>query len=175
VATRRPGDVRIVVLGAVGLALLAVAFIGVPLLVQRLAPDQRSTEAAPLALASGELGGDDALTSGALRLSGDCAVLEHDDARTTLIVWPASRTTWEADLGIIRFERRDGGILEVADGATVRFAGSGGSFDSGDSSEGVKRSEWLASVEWSVEPAAECHADGFWFVGDIVDPTGNAP
>ena len=122
-------------------------------------------------MAEGEVGGDDALITGTLRLTGDCALLEQGNGQTTILVWPTGRTSWNSSRSTVSLEQRDGRTVELADGDAAGFAGSGGMFGPDGSPEAVAWPDWLATLDWTAEPDPACQAEGFWMVGEVVEST----
>lgn len=127
-----------------------------------------SEEWGPLAVSRHPTGGDTALTSGVLRVSDQCVVLELPDGGVALVVWPGSQTEWDAADGRIRFHKPDGSVTELRDGQQVSLAGSGTLFDGDQPAEATSRDVWMASIDWAAEPDPDCPIDSSWSVGDVL-------
>lgn len=115
------------------------------------------------------MGGDNALTTGTLRIADECVVLEGIDGSTTLPVWSAEQTTWDQGSHNILFKRRDGRVINLTDGQQVGLGGSGVAFDGEEAGiEGMSWEEWVDSIDWQAEPHPSCSVDSSWSVGDVL-------
>lgn len=124
-----------------------------------------SGEWGPLAVSQLSLGGDTALTEGTLRISDACVLLEGADGSGTLLVWPREQTTWDPSARLIRFQNRDGRVIDLGDGQRVRFGGSGVSFGDAPSGDITTWDAWVNRIAWEAEPDPACSADSSWSVG----------
>ena len=87
-----------------------------------------------------------------------------------LLVWPADRTTWNAQARTITFDNYEsrgdpdaGRRVTVGDGMRVVLGGSGGSIaESGTTTEG-----WVERRQWVARPAASCPLEEWWSVGAL--------
>lgn len=123
--------------------------------------DPSSTSPGPLALAE-NVGGPEALTSGTLRVTNECVLL-NEQGDEALLVWPADRTSWDPESGRIRFELDDARRVELADGDAVTLGGGGASV----TESGRPAEELISDIEWVAEPAASCIRDAIWSVGNV--------
>ena len=116
----------------------------------------------PLAVVPPQEGADTARTEGTLRITDACVFLDTPGGRS-LLVWPADRTTWDAQASTITFTNFDGSTVSAGDGTAVILGGSG------DSSEesGTTSQEWLARTPWVAAPAASCPFESSWWVGAL--------
>lgn len=106
----------------------------------------------------------DAQKQGTLRIGQQCVFIQDEDGKA-LVVWPADRTTWNADAEAIMFEDADAGTVRLTDGDRVI---SGGGSDKGGSSA----EEWVP-VDWVSPPTQACETDVRWILGGIrKDPDG---
>ena len=80
-----------------------------------------------------------------------------------LLVWPADRTTWDAESGTVTFANFDGGTASAGDGTRVVLGGGG---DSNDEA-GTTTEDWLAGMTWVAPPDATCPLDARWWVGAL--------
>lgn len=110
-------------------------------------------------------GGMDALTTGVLRVTDRCVLLETAGGESELLVWPADRTRWDEATGTIRFTNPPvGDEFTLRDGQPVSFGGGGDSTAEG----GVSGAEWAASVDWIAAPDPSCPMEIRWFVSSVV-------
>jgi hypothetical protein len=116
--------------------------------------DPANADWGPLAVISPQGGGGEARTEGTLSLEGDCLRLERPGDPTTL-VWPADRTSWDADSRTVHFDTSDGETVTIGDGDYIVMSG-------GSTGEG----EWASRIDWVAPPADECLADEGWFITD---------
>ena len=125
----------------------------------------------PLAVTTGPGNGDLALTTGVLRISDACVVLETMEDRPTLLVWSSRQATWDAQSHGIVFHTRDGQVVEIRDGQQVRLGGSDRGFSpevvSDGEWDGRSWDEWITTIDWAAAPDPTCHADFVWSVGDV--------
>ena len=119
----------------------------------------------PLAVVALEDSKDRGTTRGTLRVTASCTFLANADGLTTL-VWPADRTTWNADTRTISFRNPGGNIVTVRDGHAVAIGGSP------DSTEADPQTteEWLARRRWVARPDASCPLDERYRVDRITQP-----
>lgn len=103
----------------------------------------------------------EALTSGTLRLTEDCAVLDTG-GEDVLLVWPADRTTWNADERTVTLEDVNGDRGTAGDGDQIRVGGGGSTVDEG----GAQGDEWVEGVDWVSAPDESCPSDSRWIVGE---------
>jgi hypothetical protein len=116
----------------------------------------------PLAVVPPQDGSDTARTEGTLRITDACVFLVTPDG-PTMLVWPADRTIWDAQVSSITFTNFDGSTVSAGDGTAVVLGGSG---DSSDES-GTTSQEWLAATPWVAPPAASCPVESWWWVGAL--------
>jgi hypothetical protein len=123
----------------------------------------------PLAVIEPEDGSDSARNEGTIRITESCVFLERN-TRQLLLVWPADRTTWNAERRTVAFKNYEsegdpesGATVSVGNGTHVVVGGSGGTRDA----SGQTKEEWLASREWVARPAASCPLDEWWTVGGL--------
>ncbi len=139
----------------------------------------QTDEWGPLAVTTSPGNGDMALTTGALRISDECVVLETADDRPTLVVWSSDQASWEPRGGVILFRTRDGGVVELRDGQQVGLGGSGRGLSAEVLSpgewDGLSWDEWLPTVDWAAAPDPTCRADSVWSVGEVIVDTMAAP
>lgn len=109
-------------------------------------------------------GGMDALTTGTLRITDTCVVLETAGGESELLVWPADRTRWSAADGTIGFTHAERGQLTLRDGEAISLGGGGDSAAEG----GVPGAEWAASVDWVAPPDPSCPMEIRWYVSEVV-------
>ena len=109
-------------------------------------------------------GGMDALSTGVLRVTERCVVLETAGGESELLVWPADRTRWNAADGTIGFAHPEWSWLTLRDGEAVSFGGGGDSAAEG----GVSGAEWAASVDWVAPPDPSCPMETRWYVSEVV-------
>ncbi len=130
----------------------------------------------PLTVTTALGNGDQALTTGAIRISDECVVLETMDERPTLLVWSSTQASWDPQGRRILFRTRDGGVVELLDGQQVGLGGSGRGLAADVLSpgewDGLSWDEWITTVDWAAAPGPTCRADAVWFVGEAVpDPS----
>jgi hypothetical protein len=116
----------------------------------------------PLAVVPPQGGADTARTEGTLRITDTCVSLDGPGG-SSLLVWPADRTTWNAQTRAITFANFDGSTVSAGDGTPVVLGGSG---DSKDES-GTTTEAWLARTPWVARPADSCPLDSRWWVGAL--------
>jgi hypothetical protein len=116
----------------------------------------------PLAVVPPQEGADTARTEGTLRITDACVFLDTPGG-PSLLVWPADRTTWDAQTSTITFANFDGSLVSAGDGTAVVLGGSG---DSKDES-GTTTEAWLARTPWVARPADSCPLDSRWWVGAL--------
>ena len=116
----------------------------------------------PLAVVPPQDGADTARTEGTLRITDACVFLDQPGG-PSLLVWPADRTTWNAQTKAITFANFDGSTVSAGDGTAIVLGGSG------DRSEesGTTSQEWLARTPWMAPPAASCPVESWWWVGAL--------
>lgn len=148
---------------AAGIALLAL--IGWLVFAGRVS----HSEWGPLAVSRLSLGGDAALTSGTLRISDDCVMLEDAYESATLLVWPPAQATWDASVRRIWFQNRNGRVIDLGDGQRVSLGGSGMNIGDSASGEATTWDAWVTGIEWEAEPDPACSADAYWWVGQAAD------
>jgi len=166
------GSVAAVVATAVIVVLASVmAFV---VLSPGLAPADRpeTDEWGPLAVTTAATGGDEALATGAIRISDECVVLETVDDRSTLLVWSSDQASWDPQGRQIQFVNRDGSVVELNDGQQVGVGGSGRGLSAEVLSpgewDGLSWEDWLPTIDWASAPAPTCRADSVWFVGEVI-------
>ena len=115
-----------------------------------------------LAVVPPQGGADTARNEGTLRITETCVVLVTRGG-PVLLVWPADRTTWNAEERSVAFANYDGSAVTASDGAYVVVGGSG---DSNDES-GTTTEAWLARTPWVARPAASCPLEARWWVGAL--------
>ncbi len=116
----------------------------------------------PLAVVPPQGGADTARNEGTLRITEACVVLVTRGG-PVLLVWPADRTTWNAEERSIAFANYDGSTVTPSDGAYVVVGGSG---DSNEES-GMTTEAWLARTPWVARPSASCPLEARWWVGAL--------
>jgi hypothetical protein len=147
---------------AVGLAVV----VGQALLADRGQTDSGDSAGwGPLAVMNMN-GGMDALTTGVLRITDDCVVLETAGGESELLVWPADRARWDAATRSIGFTNPDGSQSTLRDGEAVSFGGGGDSTAEG----GVSGAEWAASLDWVSPPHPNCPMEIRWYLSEVADP-----
>lgn len=104
----------------------------------------------------------EALAAGTLRITDTCVFLEKAGGELELLVWPADRTTWNADARAITLENLDGSAVTFRDGDRVSFGGGDSVGESGVSGE-----EWVRQTDWVAPPAPSCPIDAHWYVGEV--------
>jgi hypothetical protein len=124
----------------------------------------------PLAVAN-LMGAEAALTHGELLFTDECAFLLQGDGIRALLVWPAARTTWNADTQTVSLRH-----LQTLDSVTLREGvalalGGGGSSVHED---GLSGDAWAARFDWVAPPASECLTDERWVVSDALEPVAEA-
>jgi heat shock protein HslJ len=118
----------------------------------------------PLAVIPPQDGADTARTEGTLRITDTCVFLEEGGG-PVLLLWPADRTTWDAEQRTITFANFDGTTATVGDGQSVVLGGGGG----GSAESGVATEVWVAGMTWVARPVDGCPLDPYWGVGDVGD------
>jgi hypothetical protein len=116
----------------------------------------------PLAVVPPQEGADTARAEGTLRITDACAFLDAPGGRS-LLVWPADRTTWDAQASTITFTNFDGSTMSAGNGTAVVLGGSGDTSEEG----GTTSQEWLARTPWVAAPAASCPVESWWWVGAL--------
>ena len=116
----------------------------------------------PLAVVPPQEGADTARTEGELRITDTCVFLATRGGHV-LLVWPADRTTWNAQARTIAFSNYDGSTVSAGDGTPVVLGGSG---DSNEDS-GTTTQAWLARTPWVARPAGSCPVASRWWVGAL--------
>ena len=116
----------------------------------------------PLAVIPPQGGADTGRAEGTLRITGTCVLLESGGT-ILLLIWPADRTMWDAELRAITFMNYDGAIVTVSDGDHVVLGGGGDSA----AESGVTGEEWVRRMTWVVPPASSCPLDERWGVGAV--------
>lgn len=116
----------------------------------------------PLAVVPPQDGADTVRTEGMLRITGSCAFLATSGGPVVL-VWPADRTTWNAETQAITFANFDGSTASARDGARVVLGGGGDS----NVESGTTNDAWLARTPWVARPDASCPLDSRWWVGAL--------
>jgi hypothetical protein len=111
-------------------------------------------------------GADTARTEGVLRITSACVLLVTSRG-PFLLLWPADRTTWDAETKTITFASFDGSTVSAGDGAPVIVGGSG---DSGEDA-GNAIEAWLAATPWVAPPDPSCPLKMRWWVGAIAPRT----
>jgi len=126
----------------------------------------------PLAVTTSPGNGDEALTTGAIRISDECVVLETADDGSTLLVWSSDQASWDPEERRILFRARDGGVVELQDGQQVGLGGSGRGLSAEVLSpgewDGLSWDEWLPTIDWAAAPDPTCRADFVWSVGEVI-------
>lgn len=125
------------------------------------APD--AADWGPLAVVETGSGDREALISGTLQIDESCALLD-ERGNPVLLVWPAERTTWDADARTVTLTTSDGGTVMLRDGSETSFGGGGSDVAEG----GPAAEEFLASTEWVSPPDPGCVTDSRWFVTEAV-------
>lgn len=159
--------------GAASLAILVIAALAYatwgppPSTAPTLGP--LTGEWGPLAVSRVPTGGNDALTSGVLRISDRCVVLQGSNGVTDLLVWWRDQTRWDQGSRRILFENRDGRVVELHDGQAVSLGGSGAPLSGEETSiEGRSWDEWIVAIDWEAEPDPTCRVDSSWSVGEVL-------
>jgi len=110
-------------------------------------------------------GGMDALTTGVLRITDRCVVLETAGGESELLVWPADRTRWDEATRTIRFTNPPfGPEFTLQDSQSVSLGGGG----DGTDESGVTPAEWVASIDWVAAPDPSCPMQIRWSVSEVV-------
>jgi hypothetical protein len=116
----------------------------------------------PLAVVPPQEGADTARTEGTLRITDACVFLDTPGG-PSLLVWPADRTTWDAQASTITFTNFDGSTVSAGDGTAVVLGGSGDSTEE----SGTTSQKWLARTPWVAAPGASCPVESWWWVGAL--------
>lgn len=116
----------------------------------------------PLAVVPPQDGADTARTEGTLRITDTCVFLDGPGG-SSLLVWPADRTNWNAQTRTIAFSNFDGSTVSAGDGTAVVLGGSGDSMDE----SGTTTEAWLARTPWVTRPADSCPLESRWWVGAL--------
>lgn len=117
----------------------------------------------PLAVVPPQEGADTARTEGTLRITDTCVFLVTPGG-PSLLVWPADRTTWNAQTRAISFANFDGSTVSAGDGTPVVLGGSGDS----NADSGATTEAWLARTPWVARPAVSCPVESRWWVGALM-------
>jgi len=117
----------------------------------------------PIAIVPPQSGADSARNEGTLRITETCVVLVTRGG-PVLLIWPADRTTWNAEERSITFANYDGTTVTAGDGADVVVGGSGDSEGDG----GMTSEAWLARTPWVARPAVSCPLEARWWVGALI-------
>lgn len=146
---------------AAAIVVVAVAVV----LAQVPSPAQQGDAAGwgPLAVLDMD-GGMDALTTGRLRVTESCVLLEIAGGESELLVWPADLTGWDEADGTIVFTDYDGTTARLRDGEPVSLGGGENTADT---------ESWLASTDWVSPPDPSCPMEVRWYVSGVV-AHGNA-
>lgn len=116
----------------------------------------------PLALVAST--GDQAVTQGQIRVSGDCVHLVTR-GEEVLLVWPADRAAWNAAEASITVTATDGSEVAMFDGMQVALAGGGWSAAESE----ADTQDQVAAVSWVVQPEEHCLRDQWWFVSGVAE------
>ncbi len=115
----------------------------------------------PLAIVPAPQAVAEAQTTGILRITESCALLEEPEGALALLIWPANRTTWVVEEGAIRFTNLDNSTVTLRDGERVSLGGGGSSLAEG----GIPGDEFVRQTEWVSPPSPSCPNDVRWSVG----------
>lgn len=133
----------------------------------------------PLAVTTVAMGGDDALTTGVVRITDECVVLETSDGGSTLLVWSSEQASWDPQERQILFRNRGGEVIVLRDGDEVGFGGSGRALSRDEASpeewDGLTWDDWLPTIDWVAAPDPTCRAGSAWSVGEVIVDTMAAP
>lgn len=127
-----------------------------------------------MAVSHDPMGGDLSLTTGVIRMSDTCVVLEVAGGGSALLVWSRHQTGWDPIEREVLFEMADGRVTELRDGRQVSLGGSGQALSvEGRSVEEASvevRSwdEWVSTIDWAAEPDSTCPVDSYWSVGEVL-------
>lgn len=127
-------------------------------------PESTSGTWGPLAVVPPSSRVMEALATGTLRVTDACAFLEKPGGDLMLLVWPADRTTWNANAHAITLENLDGSRVTFHDGDRVSLGGGGGNV----AESGTTGKEWVRRTHWVASPAPSCPIDAWWYVGEAV-------
>ncbi len=105
-------------------------------------------------------GGDEALAHGTIQIDDSCVLLD-EQGELTLLVWPQSRTEWDAAAGVVVFTTTTGARVEVHHVDLVTLVGEGSS----EAEDGFTADQFLDSVSWVSELDPGCVPESRWFVG----------
>jgi hypothetical protein len=122
---------------------------------------ERSNVWGPLAVVPAPAGFGEALIQGTLQVTEECVFLD-EQGENVILVWPADRTTWNAETRTITFENLDGETVTLGAGDEVGMSGGGSAVNE----DGVPNEEWAAGIDWVSPPAASCLTDTRWFVAE---------
>lgn len=115
----------------------------------------------PLAVVPAPDAVGEAQTTGILRITESCVLLEHAGGELALLIWPADRATWVTENGAILFTNLNNSTITLRDGDRVSLAGGGSSVAEG----GISGAEFISQTEWVAPPSASCPSDVRWSVG----------
>lgn len=122
----------------------------------------------PLAVVAPDSGGGDALIHGTVHMTDTCVLL-NEQGDDVLLLWPADRTSWDAEKRRVIFdEDANGSTTTIGNGDKVSLGGGGSSVDEG----GVPSDTFMDSVEWAASPNPSCVTDVRWAVGSVVEVNG---
>ena len=123
------------------------------------------------------MGGDLALTTGVIRISESCVLIEDAGGGSALLVWSPDQTKWDPDARQVLFQMPDGRMTGLRDGQPVSLGGSGqalsvdGTAAEEASAEVRSWDGFVASIDWAAEPDPSCPVDSYWFAGEVlIDP-----
>ena len=138
----------------VGAVLLAIAWIGVALILrQALVP---APEAGPLALIEPTVGTSDSRSPGKLEITDDCVRLISPDGSGSIVIWWSGSVTWDPINRSIVVTNPAGDVVSLRNGDGVALGGAGGP---------------AATIEsagsWVRRPAEAC-TDSEWFIATEV-------
>ena len=157
---------RFLMLVPVAAVLLLVAIVGRALLTESdLGGQGGPADWGPLAVMHAA-GGMDALSTGTLRITATCVLLETAGGESELLVWPADRTRWDDASASVVFTESDGTETALRDGQLVSLGGGGDSTLEG----GISGEEWVASIDWVAAPDPSCPMETRWFVSAVASP-----
>lgn len=124
-------------------------------------PAQRQDEAwGPLAVADYEHGMEALIEGVTMRITDECVFMTSELLeQPRLLVWPASRTTWNEDTRSISLQNDDEETITVADGARVNMGGGASKIDNFDKAEQY--------LDWVSKPSPTCRSDVVWVVGSL--------
>lgn len=103
----------------------------------------------------------EARLQGTIRVTDQCTFVDSGDF-TLLLVWPADRTTWDADDQRVTLASLDGETVTWSDGDRMIVGGGGSSA----SELGLSPEQHVARMEWVAAPDSRCPAEHVWIVGE---------